>query len=154
MNGPLPTLPRMVTNLDGNPSFKWLTPEHWHTIPRTITHLSYDSHPASGYTPLLGWSPTFPRMVTYPFQNDHPPFQQCSPILHGMVNKKPNKIWMELAQSNHCELRKCPKIDPIMLILDKLNMSLSRHIFADMRIDGSTGSTLPDQTNKIQERKI
>ena len=61
---------------------------------------------------------------------------------------------MELAQSNHWVLRKCQKIDPIMLILEKFNMSISRHIFADMRIDGSTGSTLPDQTNKIEEQKI
>ena len=116
--------------------------------------------PFQGQAPIIhlsqGKSPHFP-MMTHFSQDNHSSSTEGSPISPNMVTRelgKPNKIQMELAKSNHCVLRKCPKIDPIMLILDKLNMSLSRHIFADMRIDGSTGSTLPDQTNKIEEQKI
>ena len=99
--GWLPTLPRVVTKLD----VTYLLTDHPQNInPRSlgwspanlmmVTNLSYDSPPASHdvYTPLLecyppsqGCSPTFPRMVTFPFQSDHPPLPQCSPILHRMV---------------------------------------------------------------------
>ena len=90
-----------------------------------------DSHPT------FQWLHTFPRIITHHPQKGHPSHPVWS-------LGKPNKIWMELAQSNHCVLRKCPKIDPIMLILDKLNMLIYRHIFAHFR----------NQTNKIEERKI
>ena len=39
---------------------------------------------------------------------------------------KPEKIQIELAQSDHCVLRKRPKSDHLV---DKLNMSISRNIF-------------------------
>ena len=88
-----------------------------------------DSHPT------FQWLHTFPRIITHLQRRvTHPVWSLGNP----------NKIRMELAQSNHWVLGKCQKIDPIMLILEKFNMSISRHIFADMRIDGSTGSMLPE----------